>query len=289
MTEKCSTPRLDPWKISTATVMRVQRETADVITYDLEFADASVAENFHFLPGQFNMLYVPGIGEAAISIAGKTVERGWLRHSIRSVGKVTNAIEAGGVGMQLGVRGPFGTSWPVDVIGAAQTKPHVVLVAGGVGLAPLRSMVEYLLAQRQQVERVSLLIGARKPEDVLYNSDLDQWSSEGIDVQLTVDRPTDDWKGHIGVVTLLLERLSIPNPDSTLLMTCGPEVMMRYVAKSAFQRGIEENSVWVTMERNMNCAVGLCGHCQLGPQFLCKDGPVFRFDAVGDWLRIQDL
>jgi NAD(P)H-flavin reductase len=267
---------------------------------DLVFDDPDSAAHFAYAPGQFNMLYVPGVGEAAISIAGTTAT-GLLQHTIRSVGAVTRAIELGGVGMSLGLRGPFGRGWPLKLASDSgddrQTLSRrsyarngdVVIVAGGIGLAPLRSMVMHIAAHREEYGSVHLVIGARTPDDLLYQDEYVDWRSQRITVDCTVDRGSPDWKGQIGVVTLLLERLEIPQLARTTLMTCGPEVMMRYAAKSALGRRIPEQQIFVTLERNMNCAIGLCGHCQLGPAFICKDGPVFPYNSVSPLLRVQEL
>jgi NAD(P)H-flavin reductase len=246
-----------------------------------------------FQPGQFNMLYVPGIGEAAISISGETKD-GLLQHTVRTVGSVTGALERGGVGLSLGVRGPFGTPWPVDSFRSSQSvapadRPNVILVAGGIGLAPLRSVITHLMRYRDEVDQVDVLFGARTPADLIFASEFATWADHGIRLQTTVDRADAAWSGHVGVVTVLLDRLAIGRPDSTILMTCGPEVMMRFVVQAATSRGIPESNIWVTLERNMNCAIGLCGHCQLGPEFVCKDGPVFRYDQIAPWLHVQGL
>ena len=280
--------RFDPWKTWSVTIRRVQRESAGVFTIELDFDNPEARQQYRYAPGQFNMLYVPGIGEAAISIAGKTT-RGLLQHTIRAVGSVTQAIEFGGVGMSLGLRGPFGRPWPIDSISSATETSDLIIVAGGIGLAPLRSLVNQVGLDRDKFGEVHVLLGARTPADLLYAEQQIVWQSQNIDIDATVDRHPPDWRGHTGVVTLLLERLAIPRPKSTVVMTCGPEVMMRYVARSAIGRGISESNIWVTMERNMNCAIGLCGHCQLGPKFICKEGPVFRFDEVRTWLGIQEL
>lgn len=278
----------DPWKTRTVKITRMTPEAPSVFTYDLEY-DQPQTNYDRYAPGQFSMLYVPGVGETPISIAGHCEQRNLLRYTIRSTGAVTRSIEAGGVGMSLGVRGPFGTSWPIPWTTIPATQPDVVIATGGIGLAPLRSLVLQLVEQRHLLGSVSLLVGARCPEDLLYKSELDDWRSQGIAVQTTVDRPTPQWMGQVGVVTLLLERVHVPRPQSTLVMSCGPEVMMRYVAKTAMARGIPPENIWVTLERNMNCAIGLCGHCQLGSEFICKDGPVFPYDRVRHWLRVQEL
>lgn len=278
----------DPWRTWGVTVKRLVEEAPNVFTIELAFNDQRVASEYRFEPGQFNMLYVPGVGESAISIAGQTSAK-TLQHSIRAVGSVTCAIQRGGVGMQLGLRGPFGTSWHVATPSAPATPQDLIIAAGGIGLAPLKAMIASVVHNRTQFDRVSVLIGARTPVDLLYHLEYDLWRQAAIDVQLTVDRPDDAWTGHVGVVTLLLERLSVPHPTATRVFTCGPEVMMRYVAKSAESRGIPSKNIWVTLERHMNCAIGLCGHCQLGPEFICKDGPVLGFDRVRRWLSVYDL
>lgn len=279
----------DPWRTEEVRIKRITGETPGVKTYDVEFTDASAASQYQFLPGQFNMLYVPGIGESAISISGRDGTE-VLRHTIRTVGNVTGALDRGQIGMSLGLRGPFGTPWPVEQFSeSGNRKKNVIVVAGGIGLAPLRSVIAHLMDIRSSVDRVDLLMGGRTPIDLLYAYEYSTWSDHGINVQTTVDRANQEWLGNIGVVTLLLDRMAIPHPESTILMTCGPEVMMRYVVQAAARRGIPESNMWVSLERNMKCAIGLCGHCQLGPEFVCKDGPVFRSDLVAPWLRVQGL
>lgn len=267
-------------------------ETPGVATYEIAFADPQVAQDYRFLPGQFNMLYVPGIGESAISISSSHLTPNVLRHTIREVGGVTNAIAAGGRGMALGLRGPFGSSWPIEAClstanGEPSIRKDVIIVAGGIGLAPLRSVVYALSHSRERVGRIVVLVGSRTAEDLLYHHEYSLWRELGVEVQTTVDRATDQWQGNVGVVTGLLNRLQLPYPERTIVMTCGPEVMMRYVVQSALQRKVPASNIWLSLERNMNCAVGLCGHCQLGPEFLCKDGPVLPYPRVANWLKVQ--
>lgn len=281
--------RFSPWTTRSVTVKRVRNEAPSVFTYEIAFDDKEAFNSYSFKHGQFNMLYLPGIGEAAISIAGMNYERTCLLHTIRSVGAVTEKLESSGVGFAFGLRGPFGSHWPVEAMVDQSKTVDVVIVAGGVGMAPLRSLVDFIVENRNAFRHVSVLIGGRTPVDLLYQSEQEVWKSSQIDIETTVDRPTDGWNGHVGVVTLLLERLAIRDPSQTLVLTCGPEVMMRYVARSAIDRGISADNIWVTLERNMNCAIGLCGHCQFGPKFICKDGPVFRYDQVANLLRVQDL
>ncbi len=283
-----ATTAADPWHSLPVRVKRLSSDAPDVFTVELVFADPSACSAFHYAPGQFNMLYVPGVGEAAISIAGQTASGGLL-HTIRAVGAVTRAIRSGGIGFPMGLRGPFGTPWPIELLTQSDPPCDLVIAAGGIGLAPLRALVETIEHERGRFGRVAVLIGARTSSDLLYQDAYSQWRDSAIDVQLTIDRADEQWRGQVGVVTLLLDRLLIPNPASTLVMTCGPEVMMRYVAKSAMARHIPPQNIWVTLERNMNCAIGLCGHCQLGPEFMCKDGAVFPYQRVAKWLSVDDL
>lgn len=295
----------NPWLNQAATIVGIKSESPGIVTYDIVIDSNDVASGYLFRPGQFNMIYLPGIGEAAISISGapcsaggpglgrgtsETPERSGdpcslsIVHTIREAGNVTQALGKLNVGARVGLRGPFGSSWPVqECIGK-----DVILVAGGIGMAPLRPVVYEILRNREQYGNVTLLLGARSADGLLYGDEIAEWQAS-IDVQQTVDRSSDDWNGHVGVVTALLERMPIPRPNDTLLMTCGPEVMMWYAIKAALDRGMNEQSAWVSLERNMNCAIGLCGHCQLGPEFLCKDGPVFRYDRVASILRVEGL
>ncbi|XZE56812.1 FAD/NAD(P)-binding protein [Planctomycetaceae bacterium SH139] len=276
----------NPWQPQTALLGRVTPETPGITTYELAIPGHSLTA---FQPGQFNMLYLPGIGEAAISIAGLSRDGERLLHTVRAVGAVTQGLQRLSVGSTLGLRGPYGTAWPFRSIVAAEEPVDVIVVAGGIGLAPLKALLDNIASYRGCFQRVFLLLGARSPDDLIYQSSLDEWRAHEIDVQITVDCPSDDWRGHVGVVTLLLERLTLPRPHATHVMTCGPEVMMRYVAKTALEHRIPQENIWVTLERHMNCAIGFCGHCQLGPEFICKDGPVFRYDRVSKWLRTRDL
>ena len=272
---------LSPWRVTMATIRAITAETPGVMTYDLAFDDRAV---FAFRPGQFNMLYLPGVGEVAISLSSDPAEPANLRHTIRAIGNVTRAIARLKPGDTIGVRGPFGTAWPVERFRGQD----VIVAAGGLGLAPLRPAIYQLIRTRADYGRVTLLYGARTPVDLLFASEYEAWRAAGIDVQVTVDVGTEDWRGSIGFVTMLLARLPL-EPGHSGVFTCGPEVMMRFIAAGAVNRGVPWDRVFVSMERNMNCAVGLCGHCQFGPSFVCKDGPVFPFDRVRELLLVENL
>jgi len=274
-----------PWLAQTVTIREIRPEVEGVATYGLEFQDEAVRAAYRFAPGQFNMLYLPGAGEIAISVSDDPENRSSCAHTIRVVGNVTRTLAAMQVGETLGLRGPFGTSWPLsECIGR-----DVVLVAGGIGLAPLRPAIYTLLRDRRQFGRINLLFGARSPDTLLYADQFDDWSQQGMIVHTTVDRSAPGWMGSVGAVTILLERLHSFDPRNTVLLCCGPEVMMKFTVMTALHRGLSPEQIWVSMERNMQCAVGLCGHCQLGPEFICKDGPVFRYDRLAPIMDVEGL
>jgi NAD(P)H-flavin reductase len=275
----------NPWLTQRVEIAGVSTELPGVATYHLRFRDGLLQARYQFLPGQFNMLYLPGVGEVAISISASNADRGTWDHTIRVAGNVTRTLAGLGVGGVLGLRGPYGSSWPLDEsLGA-----DLIMVAGGIGLAPLRPALYRCLQDRKRFGRVTLLYGARAPDMLLYTREFDRWIAQGVDVQTTVDRFAPGWSGNVGVVPLLMDRLSGLSPGNSVLLLCGPEVMMRYTVRSALGRGLRKNQIWVSLERNMQCAVGLCGHCQLGPTFVCKDGPIFRYDQIEPFLEVKGL
>jgi NAD(P)H-flavin reductase len=264
-------------------VGRVSRELHDAWTLELEpaEADASLA----FRPGQFAMVYCFGVGEVALSISGDPARTGTLVHTVRAVGAVTRAICASRKGDTLGIRGPYGEGWPV---GKAEGG-DVVIVAGGIGLAPLRPAIHAILSRRRAFGRVALLVGARMPKDLLYPRMLERWRSRfDLEVRPTVDAADREWKGEVGVVTTLIPRAMF-DPAKTTAFVCGPEVMMRFTATALLDRGVPPESIFLSMERNMKCAVGVCGHCQFGPAFICKDGPVLPYSRLKDLMRIREI
>ncbi len=263
-------------------VSKFRRDTYDTFTIALNAAERG---GFFFEPGQFNMLYLPGVGEVPISISGDPARPMFLWHTIREVGSVTDKLGELRRGSELGVRGPYGTPWPVrDARGR-----DVVLVAGGIGLAPLRPVVMHLLRKRRDFGRVVIAYGARSPQDVLYLKEIARWRARfDFQVLVTVDRPDADWLGNAGVVTKLLERADF-DPGHAVAMLCGPEIMMRFAVRELIRLGMDPRDTWVSLERNMHCSVGTCGHCQLGRLFICKDGPVFRWNDVAELLAIREL
>lgn len=272
----------DPFVPQSYEVVAVQRELADTVTLELSPATGDRPD---FAAGQFNMLYAFGVGEAAISLSGDSTEHAGFVHTVREVGAVSAAIASLEVGDAVGLRGPFGTCWPV--IEAAGS--DVVFVAGGLGLAPLRPAIYAVLANRDRYGRVAILLGSRNPGEILYRRELEQWRQRrDVDIQVTVDHADADWHGHVGVVPKLIPRAAF-DPDDTVAMVCGPEVMMRFTVNALRDEGVSDDRIHVSMERNMKCAIGLCGHCQYGPAFICKDGPVMRFDRIADLFSIAEV
>ncbi len=266
----------------TGKINRYRKETDD--TFSLEIA-VSGRRAFRFLPGQFNMLYVFGTGEVPISISGDPSDTGILVHTTREVGTVTRIMRRLRKGDVVGLRGPFGSAWPVD---KAEGK-DVVVAAGGIGLAPLRPVIYHLMSHRERYEQVVILYGARTPEDLLFADEVRSWSSRlDIDVHVTVDRATRSWYGNVGVITSIVGRAPF-DPRNAVAMVCGPEVMMRFTAQQLQGRGLPSDKIYISMERNMKCGIGICGHCQYGPEFVCKDGPVFRYDRIEHLLNIREF
>jgi NAD(P)H-flavin reductase len=277
-------PRLEhPLLPAFARVVERRRETADTFTLALEPPRERPAVAA-FRPGQFNMLYVFGVGEAAISTSGDPAQTDRIIHTVRAVGSVTRALDRMGPGSEVGLRGPYGSAWPVE----AARGHDVVLVAGGIGLAPLRPVLYYLLRHRGDYHRVVLLHGSRTAADLIYRDELESWQKRAdLRALVTVDRSDPSWGGSVGLVTTLFARVEF-DPARTIGMTCGPEVMMRFVLREFERQGVAADRVYVSMERNMQCAVGGCGHCQLGPAFVCADGPVFRADRIRPFLHIVE-
>ncbi len=262
-------------------VLGKRQELEDTWTLELEPAGDGVGE---FRPGQFAMLYAFGSGEVAISVSGGIGARGRLVHTVRAVGAATRALCACEPGDSLGVRGPFGSEWPL----AEAEGGDVVVITGGIGLAPLRPAIERLIAKRDSYGSILVLYGARSPEEMLYERQLGSWREAGIEVETTVDSAPAGWKGRVGLVTTLIPPAGFEGERTTALV-CGPEVMMRFVATALRDRGVAPERIHVSLERNMKCAIGHCGHCQLAHQFVCKDGPVFPYRRVETLMGVREL
>ena len=274
---------IDPMLPQPYLVREVFKETPDTFTLRLDPENA-VNETV-FRPGQFSMLWVFGVGEMPISISGDPALHNRLVYTVRSVGQATHSLVNQRVGNSVGVRGPFGTGWPVE---AARGR-DVIVVAGGIGLAPLRPVIYQVLQNRKNYGRLVILYGGRSPRDLLYREELAKWTRNSeTQVLVTVDYGGLSWRGHVGVVTTLF-KYSRLHPARSVAMVCGPEIMMRFVIRELEAAGLSRDDIYLSMERNMNCAVGFCGHCQYGPHFICKDGPVFRYEQVRALLEKYEL
>ena len=264
-------------------VQKFKKETQDTFTVDLLPADSNQGFDFH--PGQFNMLYMYGVGEVPISICGDPSDKGRIVHTIRAYGAVTSRMMTLKKGDMLGVRGPFGSHWPVeDLVGR-----DILLVAGGIGIAPLRPALFHILNNRARYGKVLLLYGERTPGDLIYRSQIERWRGRfDLEIEVTVDSAREGWRGSVGVVTILMPRIMI-DPANTFAMLCGPEIMMHYTIGELRNKGMQDDHIYISMERNMRCGIGFCGHCQLGPIFVCKDGPVFNLRRVRHLFRKREL
>ncbi|MBI2933471.1 MAG: FAD/NAD(P)-binding protein [Planctomycetes bacterium] len=275
-------PPIEPMLSAAFRVRKNRRETADTRTLELVPRDETEAPAWR--PGQFMMLYVFGVGEIPISISGDPAQREAIVHTVRAAGAVSRAICEAKPGFAIGVRGPFGSAWPMGECEG----DDVVLVAGGIGLAPLRPVLYAIMADRARYRRVSLLIGARTPDILLYPREFDRWRARDIDVRVTVDAAALGWEGSVGPVTTLVPRADFEHSRASAFIV-GPEIMMKFAVQALSDRGVPRERLFVSMERNMKCAIGFCGHCQLGPAFICKDGPVFAYPRLEPWLVIRNI
>jgi NAD(P)H-flavin reductase len=273
----------DPMLPQPYRIERILKETGDTFTLELESTNgAGIAA---FSAGQFNMLYVFGVGEVPISISGDPGKPGRMVHTIRAVGAVTKVIRTWKRGSVIGLRGPYGKGWPIE----ESRGNDIIIIGGGIGLAPLRPALYRLIFERQKYGRVILLYGTRTPADILFHRELESWRGRlDLDVYVTVDRAIASWRGNVGVVTTLIPKASF-DPLQTTAFVCGPGVMMRFTALELERRGIPSENIYLSLERSMKCGIGLCGHCQLGPCFICKDGPVFCYNKVKSLIALREI
>ncbi|MDN4477291.1 FAD/NAD(P)-binding protein [Demequina sp. SYSU T00039] len=272
----------DPMVPRRYVITHVRQDTRDTFTLLLDPVDGPPLE---FRAGQFTMLHAFGVGEVPISISGDPRSPAPLEHTIRNVGAVTRALVEAAPGTEVGVRGPFGTSWDVD---DAEGR-DVVFVTGGIGLAPLRPAILDVLSHRERYGKVLLLYGSRTPDDILYGHEMHRWADlNDVNLQMTVDNAPYGYKGKVGFVTELVTRAGF-DPRNAFAFVCGPEVMMRSAATSLVSRGIPKDRIRLSMERSMKCGVGLCGHCQLRELFICVDGPVLGYDRLEPLMAVRQL
>jgi NAD(P)H-flavin reductase len=273
---------IPPWDYARATIAGMHDEAPGVQTYSLEVHPPHRQQLLASKPGQFNMLYLPGIGEAAISIASQP-DAEPLLHTVRAVGNVTQRLAALPLGAEILIRGPYGRPWPLEDLAGTD----LIIAAGGVGLASVRAAISQAAASRDRFSSVAVLIGAKTPDDLLYQHEFAHWQATGLEVALIVDTAASGWQGPVGFVPQLLDNQ--PISETTTILTCGPEVMMRSLADAAFTRGLSAERFYLSMERNMQCAAGFCGLCQFGPAFVCRNGPVFRYDQIAHFLEVPHL
>lgn len=260
---------------SPARVLEYVQETHSVFTLRLEFCEASCRAEYAFEPGQFNMLYLYGVGEVPISIVSDPQDAHVLDHTIRAVGRITRGLKQLQANDTIGIRGPFGRGWPMQEARGRD----VLVITGGLGCAPVVSVINYIMQRRSEFGRLSILQGVKLPRDLIWRQRYEQWIQQpDTQVLLAADRAAENWPWHVGLVTELFDQVNIDN--NTLVMMCGPEIMMRVCMRELQGRGIEESNVYLSMERNMKCALGHCGRCQYGHHFICRDGPVFSYPVI---------
>lgn len=268
-----------------AEVIERIEESPCIFTLRLRFTDPQVHAAYSFQPGQFNMLYLHGVGEVAISIVSDPEDEHMVDHTIRAVGRVTNGLAQLQVGDRLGVRGPFGRGWPLV---EAQGR-DVVFATGGLGCAPVVAAINYVLRRREQYGRLTIMQGVKHGDDLIWREQYERWSElPNTQVLLAASRGDVAWPYHVGHIPVLFEHAEL-NPANSTVMMCGPEGMMIAVSRELLQRGFAGESIYLSMERNMHCGRGKCGHCQLGGKFVCKDGPVFSYPELKSLLDIKGL
>lgn len=257
----------NPYVPAKSIITGIRDETPDTKTFTVKVIGL---EEFNFVPGQFIQLSVFGFGEAPFSIAG-SLNKKEFEITVRRIGTVTGALFRKNVGDIVGVRGPFGKGWPLDIMRGKD----ILIVAGGLGLAPLRSVIQHIIQNREEFGEVHLLYGARTPADLLYKNELDLWRKH-IDVHLTVDRGDNNWRGRVGVVTVLFDEINV-NPKGTVALQCGPPIMMHFVSKKLKSLGFPDENIYLSLERLMKCGMGFCGRCTVSGRYVCVDGPVFCY------------
>lgn len=276
---------MNPFAPQPTEILEKREEAPHIFTYRLRFCDSKIQKNYRFLPGQFNMVYAFGVGDVAISIASDPLESEVLDHTIRIVGNVTQVIGKLKPGDQLGVRGPYGSPWPME---EAQGK-DLIFITGGLGCAPVTGAIQYALKRRKNYGSIKILHGVKKRQDLIYQKKFKAWEQyPDTEVLLTSDQEDHHWKYRIGVVTNLVDEIGI-KPKQTVVMMCGPEIMMKFAVKNLQRRGVTPENIYLSLERNMKCALGFCGHCQYGPHFICKQGPVLSFDKLERWFFHEEI
>ncbi len=264
-----------------AKIVKIIRENPQIKTFVLEFRDKEYNKSFSYEPGQFMMVSVPHCGEAPISFSSSSTRPGTIELSVRLAGKLTGAMHRLQPGAMVGLRGPYGIPFNMKEL----ADQNLLFVAGGIGLAPLRGVINYCL-DKGGYGRITLLYGSRSPDDIAFKTDIDLWRKNGVDCRLSVDTATEGWDGQVGVVTTLLSGLEIERPRSSLV--CGPPIMIRFLLPELSRMGFRDREIITTMERHMKCGIGVCGHCHLDNRLVCVDGPVFDLAQLKE-LAVEEL
>lgn len=266
----------NPFIPKLAKIEEIKQETNTVKTFKIRFLDGRFQNSFKFMPGQFIQVSVVGVGEAPISLCSSSFNKKFIEISVRNVGNVTNAICQLKKGDTIGIRGPYGNGYPMDKL----IHSDIVMIAGGIGLPPIKSVIEYVLDKRNNFGKLWLLYGSKNPDDIVFKEELERWKNEkDFEILLTVDNATPEWNGNVGVVTALFDKIKIVNKNSVGFV-CGPPIMMKFVTQKFQELGFDDNQVYFSMERLMQCGFGKCGHCNIGKKYVCIDGPVFRYDEL---------
>lgn len=260
-----------------AEIVHRDEEAPKVFSLHLRFTESSVHNAYHFYPGQFNMVYLFGVGEVPISIVSDPRHYSLYQHTVRIVGRITQGLSKLKQGDKLGIRGPYGHGWPMET---AKGK-DVVIITGGIGCAPTVSAIRYMMNRRHDYGRIMIVQGVKHSDDLLFRPYYEHWAQQpDTEVRLTADKPGPHWPWDHRLATEIIHELGIIRPQNTVAMMCGPEGMMLACVKPLVERGLVEDNIYLSMERNMECALGHCGHCQFGGQFICKDGPVFAYPTL---------
>lgn len=273
----------NPYLPQTARIAERRQESDTVFTLRLRFEDSATRAQYRFAPGQFNMVYLFGVGEVPISIVSDPEETGLFDHTIRVVGRVTEGLAALKTGDCVGIRGPYGRGWPL----AAAEGRDLLIVTGGLGCAPVVSVIQYAIRRRHRFGRLVIIQGVKHSADLIYRRQYEEWASvPDTTVRIAANVSAGHWPWHVGPVTELIEQAEI-DPAGTVAMMCGPEGMMIAAAQILRQKGMAEGALHFSMERNMQCAIGHCGHCQFGGQFVCRNGPVFSYAEIEALLGVR--
>ena len=269
----------NPYQPEQAIIKSIISETNDTATYSVTFVDENTAKDYSFKPGQFNMITTFGFGEAPISISSDPEEK-QIGHTVRKVGSVTEAMALMKTNATIGIRGPYGRGWPMEELEGKD----VLIIAGGIGLAPLRPVITQISKHREKFGHFEIIYGARTPADGLFKNEYESWRGiTNTSLHLTVDRVPEgeNWDDSVGLVTKLLNNINT-KPENSLILVCGPEIMMKFIVRDLLEKQFSPEQIYVSMERRMKCGIGKCGNCQVGPKFVCKDGPVFTYKELSE-------